>query len=148
MGCPKCKFENRDRAKFCRECGHNFEIVCPQCETRNRIDSKFCDECGLNLNIPLQTPPTRQSFNEKLSKIQKYLPEGITDKILSQKVREYGENIPPLINSYMSVSPTMKVFGTAINDHFGNVEETAIMIKIGDIYEMKKARHLSTNGSE
>lgn len=63
-------------------------------------------------------------------------------KILSAKVRELGENIPPLFNAYMKLSPTMKVFGTAINEHFGGVEETGILITIDDIYESKKQRHL------
>ena len=59
-------------------------------------------------------------------------------KVLNQKIRQLGENIPPLINSYMSLSPTMHTFGTAVNDLFGNVEETGIMIAIADIYESKK----------
>ncbi len=63
-------------------------------------------------------------------------------KILSAKVRELGENIPPLFNAYMKLSPTMKVFGTTINRGFGNVEETGILITIEDIYESKKIRHL------
>ena len=63
-------------------------------------------------------------------------------KILSQKVRALGENIPPLINSYMNLSPTMKVFGTALNDEFGNVEETGLIITIKDIYAVKKDRHI------
>ena len=65
-------------------------------------------------------------------------------KILSLKVREFGENIPPLINSYMNLSPSMKTFGTVINDHFGNVEETAIILTISDIYEAKTDRHIET----
>lgn len=65
-------------------------------------------------------------------------------KILSAKVRELGENIPPLINSYMNLSASMKTFGTALNTHFGNVEETGILITIDDIYESKKHRHIST----
>ncbi|HAH23563.1 MAG TPA: hemolysin [Prolixibacteraceae bacterium] len=65
-------------------------------------------------------------------------------KILSQKVREFGENIPPLINSYMNLSPSMKTFGTVINDQFGDVEETAIILTISDIYEAKKDRHIET----
>lgn len=65
-------------------------------------------------------------------------------KILSQKVREFGENIPPLINSYMNLSPSMKTFGTVINDHFGDVEETGIILTISDIYEAKKDRHIET----
>ncbi len=63
-------------------------------------------------------------------------------KILSAKVRELGETIPPLFNAYMKLSPTMKVFGTAINEHFGGVEETGILITIEDIYDSKKLRHL------
>jgi hypothetical protein len=65
-------------------------------------------------------------------------------RILGQKVRERGENIPPLVNAYMNLSPTMKMFGTAMNSHFGEVEETGIMVTIADIYESKKERHLSS----
>lgn len=62
--------------------------------------------------------------------------------ILNKLVRDLGENIPPLINSYMNISPTMRTFGTAVNTHFGYVEETGIMVKIDDIYPSKKERHL------
>ena len=65
-------------------------------------------------------------------------------KVLNQAVRELGEHIPPLVNAYMNLSATMKTFGTALNDHFGEVEETAIMVKIADIYDSKKERHVST----
>jgi hypothetical protein len=65
-------------------------------------------------------------------------------KILSHFVRKKGENVPPLINAYMSLSPSMKCFGTAINSHFGDVEETGIMITIDDVYENKKDRHISS----
>ena len=65
-------------------------------------------------------------------------------KTLNGYVRERGENIPPLINSYMSLSPTMKTFGTAMNPDFGDVEETMILVRIADIYEDKKARHVDT----
>lgn len=65
-------------------------------------------------------------------------------KILLQRVRDYGENVPPLINAYMNLSPSMKTFGTIINDHFGNVEETGIIITIKDIYEAKMDRHIAT----
>lgn len=63
-------------------------------------------------------------------------------KILSHQIRTLGEHIPPLINSYMNVSPSMKVFGTVINPHFGDVEETGIMITISDIYEKKVERYI------
>jgi hypothetical protein len=65
-------------------------------------------------------------------------------KVLNKNVRALGENIPPLLNSYMNVSPTMKTFGTALNDHFGDVEETGILVTIADIYETKKERHVNT----
>ncbi len=63
-------------------------------------------------------------------------------KILNKKVRGFGVNIPPLINIYMGLTPTMKSFGTSANADFGPVEETGIMIKISEIYEAKKERHL------
>lgn len=65
-------------------------------------------------------------------------------KILIQKVRKLGENVPPLINAYMNLSSTMKTFGTAVNDHFGNVEETGILVTVDDIFPIKKERHLVT----
>lgn len=63
-------------------------------------------------------------------------------KILNQKIRSLGRNIPPLVNAYMSLSPTMKVFGTAVNHEFGEVEETGIFFKISEIFEEKKRRHI------
>lgn len=65
-------------------------------------------------------------------------------KILNQTIRSLGQNIPPLVNAYMSLSPTMKVFGTAINHEFGEVEETGIFFKISEIFEEKKRRHIHT----
>jgi hypothetical protein len=64
-------------------------------------------------------------------------------KILYRQVKLSNENVPPLINSYMNLSPTMKVFGTVHNPDFGNVEETALMITIGDIYPDKIERYLN-----
>jgi hypothetical protein len=65
-------------------------------------------------------------------------------RALNHHVRELDENIPPLVNAYMNLSSTMKTFGTALNDHFGEVEETGILVTIGDIYDTKKERHIST----
>jgi len=65
-------------------------------------------------------------------------------KILSQQVRAKGENIPPLINAYMNLSPTMKTFGTVISKDFGHVQETGIMITLKDLYISKVNRHLSS----
>ena len=65
-------------------------------------------------------------------------------KILIREVRKYNEHVPPLVNAYMNLSPTMRTFGTAINHDFGGVEETGILIHIEDIYPRKKDRHLTT----
>ncbi len=65
-------------------------------------------------------------------------------KILVHEIHHHSEHIPPLVNAYMNLSPTMTTFGTAINHEFGEVEETGIMIKIPDIYPRKKERHLTT----
>lgn len=65
-------------------------------------------------------------------------------KLLNSRIRAAKENIPPLINTYMNLSPTMKTFGTALNNEFGAVEETGILITIDDIYESKKQRHMET----
>lgn len=65
-------------------------------------------------------------------------------RILNREVRQLGCNIPPLVNAYMSLSPTMRVFGTAINYEFGNVEETGIMIAFNEILEEKRIRHIDS----
>ena len=64
-------------------------------------------------------------------------------RILNRFIRSKGLKIPPLVNAYMSLSPTMRMFGTAINPEFGNVEESGIFLTIDDIFEEKKSRHMS-----
>lgn len=66
------------------------------------------------------------------------------NKVLNQHVRALCENIPPMVNAYMNLSATMKFFGTAMNDHFGEVEESGIMVTIADIYDSKKERHVAS----
>lgn len=68
--------------------------------------------------------------------------------ILNREIRKCGLNIPPLVNAYMSLSPTMRFFGTAINDGFGDVEETGILIAIDEIIDSKRIRHIDTFVSE
>ncbi len=65
-------------------------------------------------------------------------------KVLNAEVRKLGYNIPPLVNAYMGLSPTMRMFGTAINDGFGNVEETGILIAVDEILEEKRVRHIES----
>lgn len=65
-------------------------------------------------------------------------------KLLSQAVRARGEVIPPLINAYINLSPSLRCFGTVLNTHFGDVEETAIMVTADDMYEAKIDRHVNS----
>ena len=69
-------------------------------------------------------------------------------RIMNKAVRQRGLNIPPLVNAYMSLSPTMKLFGTAINDGFGDVEETGILIAVDEILQEKRMRHIDTFAAE
>jgi len=64
--------------------------------------------------------------------------------ILNTEIRKLGYNIPPLVNAYMNLSPTMRLFGTAINYGFGDVEETGILIAIDEILEDKRKRHIDS----
>ncbi|MEX2592519.1 MAG: GNAT family N-acetyltransferase [Anditalea sp.] len=95
----------------------------------------------------LVTPIHRLSYKGSIAGFSQIF-EGLNYKegykVLNTKVRGLGENIPPLINTYMNLSSTMKTFGTAMNNEFGAVEETGILITIADIYETKKHRHIET----
>jgi len=91
MKCLKCSFDNLESQKFCGECGNKLEQICADCNSPNPPQFKFCGECGRKTSIPLEVPPKELSFDEKLTKIQRYLPEGLTEKILSQKDRIEGE---------------------------------------------------------
>src|SRR5210317_410228 len=91
MQCPECQTDNPDIRKFCRECGAKLLIMCPQCDSENLPGDKFCGECGHNLNLPSEPAQKELSFDEKLDKIQRYLPKGLTEKILAQRDRIEGE---------------------------------------------------------
>ena len=89
---------------------------------------------------PLKTSVDREYLNKLFSK--KDFKKDY--KILNQEVRKLGINVPPLVHAYMSLSPKMRTFGTAINQEFGEVEETGILISIDEILEEKKKRHMET----
>ncbi len=104
------------------------------------LNTFFPDNEGLvkpykPLEFDSENPYYKELFNPKDYK-ESY-------RVLSKEIRLLGENIPPLINSYMNLSPTMKVFGTSINESFGGVEETGILININQIYPEKIERHVS-----
>ncbi|MBL7882834.1 MAG: GNAT family N-acetyltransferase [Bacteroidia bacterium] len=98
-------------------------------------------------NDKLVRPITPLGLKTDVTEFMKSI-EGVdfkeANKVLNQNVRALGENIPPMVNAYMNLSATMKFFGTAMNDHFGEVEESGIMVTIADIYDSKKERHVSS----
>lgn len=94
-----------------------------------------------NLIIPKNPIDFDYEKNVKLFSAQNYNDDY---KILVKLVKDFGEKIPPLINAYMNLSPSMITFGTVENDEFGGVEETGILVNIKDIYSSKKERHIKT----
>lgn len=96
-----------------------------------------------NDNLVEPICPTEMDIdNERMEKIFTGDDYSADHKILVRELRELGEFVPPLINSYMNLSPTMRVFDTVINPDFGKVEETGIIITIADIYPHKVDRHV------
>ena len=91
MKCPQCAFDNKPGKKFCIECGTKLTLKCPECGSEIEGTEKFCGECGHNLTTPSEPIVNELSFDEKLDKIQRYLPKGLTEKILSQRDRIEGE---------------------------------------------------------
>ena len=90
MECPDCHTENPETRKFCRECGTKLLLICPNCSSENIPGDKFCGECGCNLLKPSEASK-ELSIDEKINKLQRYLPKGITDKILAQRGKIEGE---------------------------------------------------------
>lgn len=114
-------------------------------EARNLIlhflDLHFHDDEGLVTPIdalPIEVDPQRMQelFPTKDFK-ENY-------RTLNSEVRRLGISIPPLVSSYVSLSPEMKVFGTAVNQEFGQVEETGILIAIDKILDEKRLRHIAS----
>ena len=91
MRCPKCQIENPENLKFCGECGAKLEKICTHCNSSNPPQFKFCGECGHDLGLPSKLIPKELSFDEKLAKIQRYLPKDLTQKILAQRDKIEGE---------------------------------------------------------
>ena len=105
------------------------------------LKKHFGDREGLI--IPMK-PLQMETEEVNLAKI--FNQESFKDdyKILNSEIRKLGFNIPPLVNAYMSLSPTMRMFGTAVNYEFGDVEETGILIAVDEILEEKRMRHIES----
>ena len=127
MKCPKCQTENPEENKFCRECGAKLLLACPQCGAEVLPGDKFCGECGHNLTLPSEPIPKDLSFDEKIDKIQRYLPKGLTEKILSQRDRIEGERKQVTV-----MFCDMEGF-TSLTERLGPEEAYAIMDQIYEI---------------
>lgn len=94
-----------------------------------------------NLVVPISPLPTTIDI-DRMERV--FTADNFRDdyRTLNSLIHALGFNIPPLVNAYMSLSPTMRTFGTAINDEFGLVEETGILLKISEISDEKKQRHI------
>ena len=91
MKCPHCQVTYTEDSKFCSQCGHKLEVVCARCQTVCKPGSKFCSECGRLLSGEGGTKPNQSLLGKETEKIQKYLPQGLVSKILSQKEKIEGE---------------------------------------------------------
>jgi class 3 adenylate cyclase len=127
MKCPKCESENREGAKFCLGCGERFELKCPKCGKTLPFLAKFCDECGHNLSLLPEPSPKDLSLDEKLAKIQRYLPKGVTEKILAQRGKIEGERKQVTV-----IFCDMEGF-TTLSERLGPEEAYSIMDQVYEI---------------
>ncbi|NIO05001.1 MAG: AAA family ATPase [Proteobacteria bacterium] len=127
MRCPKCQFDNREGVKFCEQCGAKMELTCPNCGAKIPLGMRFCGECGHNLSLPSKPSPTDVSFDEKLAKIQRYLPKSLTEKILAQKDKIEGERKQVTV-----MFCDMEGF-TRLSERLGPEEAYAIMDQVYEI---------------
>ncbi|MDY6789808.1 MAG: adenylate/guanylate cyclase domain-containing protein [Thermodesulfobacteriota bacterium] len=127
MKCPKCQFENSAGVNFCVECGGKLEKICPECGYSNSPSHKFCGGCGFNLTVPSESTPKDLSFDEKIDKIQRYLPKGLTEKILSQRNKIEGERKQVTV-----MFSDMEGF-TGLVEHLGSEEAYDIMDQVYEI---------------
>jgi class 3 adenylate cyclase len=127
MRCSKCQFDNREGVKFCEKCGARMELVCPSCGAKIPLDRQFCGECGHDLSLPSEPSPQELSLDEKLAKIQRYLPKGLTEKILAQRGKIEGERKQVTV-----IFCDMEGF-TALSERLGPEEAYSVM---DQVYEL------------
>ncbi len=91
MECSECHAENSDTFSFCGQCGVKLARICSKCSASNPPQYRFCGECGRNLGVSAESISEDLSFVEKLEGIQRYLPEGLTEKVLAQREEIEGQ---------------------------------------------------------
>src|SRR6267142_10040 len=101
MICPACHYGNEGDARFCEECGQPLDTSCPACGSPSKAGARFCRTCGYHLSSPAgpsqpsvepRQPSTRlPSLDDRLDRLQRYLPAHLAAKILSNRGRLAGE---------------------------------------------------------
>jgi class 3 adenylate cyclase/tetratricopeptide (TPR) repeat protein len=127
MKCRNCQTENPEGMKFCVECGKKLERICSKCGFSNSPTFKFCGECGYDLALSSKLIPKELSFDEKLAKMQRYLPQDLTKKILAQKDKIEGERKQVTV-----MFCDMEGF-TTLAEKLGSEETYALMDQIYEI---------------
>ena len=94
MQCSKCQYENREGAKFCRQCGTALEVICPKCQHRNEPDARFCDECGAKTseNTLPQTEIAVPKLEDLHTQLKSLIPSALAQKYLAAEQEAMGEN--------------------------------------------------------
>ena len=87
MQCPRCRQDNRDGARFCRECGAGFDLPCPVCGTNLKAVSKFCDNCGASIALA----GTWQTVPERFDSASAGTSSQLAKVMLSSKATQEGE---------------------------------------------------------
>ncbi len=85
--CPRCQAENRDDARFCRECGNRFGATCPACGARAESGSRFCDACG----TALAGAPEAAGALSRFASPEHYTPRHLAERILTERAAVEGE---------------------------------------------------------
>ena len=141
MNCTKCHSDNPEDMMYCGQCGEKLEKICPKCNSVNPPQFKFCGRCGNDMSLAFEPIRKELSPDEKLEKIQKYFPQGIMDKILSQGDKIEGErrHVTVLfadISGFTPISETMEpeevtgimnkcfsMIGECIEKHGGTIDK-------------------------
>src|SRR2546428_9259140 len=87
MQCSGCQTENREGARFCRQCGATFGAACPRCGAKVEAGSKFCDSCG----APIAATPALAVGPSRFASPEAYTPKHLAERILTSKSALEGE---------------------------------------------------------
>ena len=134
MKCSKCQTENREGAKFCRECGSKIVHTCPQCGKIVLPASKYCDECGHDLSILQESAQFRHPFEDKLDQIQAHFLKDVTESVLAQREEIEGElkQVTVMFCDLEDFTPLSEMLGP---EHIYSMMDNVYEILINKVHE-------------